>query len=386
MDIRRLFPATTWFLRQLTSRPARRIYFCILAIILIPAIALRVEAMIFQFRVEKLMSGLATLRIGVTPKAEALSRVPQLGEIRSASKDYKCGADECFGEVIPNSRFSRWIFAPTYREEHRTVNSALYWWGFRYWDLIASVDFTSGKVSQFSYRLLLSPKPSSFIGDAILIAVSSRDELAERQLSWDVDESPNYFVYHGSKWTDLYTGVYFTRDAPRELAGHAFDLHLDCLWSLVGCRTANDLLPQAERDRVEIRRAALERLNGPNPCPLRILQRRARDTEDILLVEVKNASPKINESEFGAYRLASFRLLRVLKGKAERPLDSVWVNAEIQIGGMTARNSAIDLLSPGERILLFSGASTNIDEPCEAMAGTEGAVNTVVQGLRGSKP
>ena len=103
-------------------------------------------------------------------------------------------------------------------------------------------------------------------------------------------------------------------------------------------------------------------------------------------MEVKNAGPTISESEAGAYRLASFRLLRVLKGKAGRPLDNVWVNTDIQIGDITAYNSAIDLLHPGQRILLFSGASTNIDEPCEAVAGTEDAVNTVEEGLRGSKP
>jgi len=235
MNFRRLFPATAWFLRQLTSRPARRLYTCILAVVLVPAIALRVEAMIFQFRVHKLMSGLATLRIGVTSKAEALSRISGLREIRSSSGDYKCGADERFVEAIPNSRLSNWIFAPTYREEHRILNSALYWWGFWYWEASASVDFTSGKVSQFSYRLMLSPMPSSYLGDALLIAVGSRKDFAEGRLSWDVDESPNYVVYHYFKWPELNTGVYFTRDAPPELMGHGFDLHLRCLWSLAGC-------------------------------------------------------------------------------------------------------------------------------------------------------
>lgn len=63
------------------------------------------------------------------------------------------------------------------------LNSALYWWGFRYWGASASVDFTSGKVSQFSYHLMLSPMPSGYLGDALLIAVGSSKDFAARDTS-----------------------------------------------------------------------------------------------------------------------------------------------------------------------------------------------------------
>jgi hypothetical protein len=188
------------------------------------------------------------------------------------------------------------------------------------------------------------------------------------------------------KWPDLQTQVYFTRDSPVELLPHAFNLHLRCLWSLRGCESANQVLPDPEEDRLRITRSALERMRGPNQCPNRVLLRRARDTEDILLVEVTNVSPTVSESEVGPYLIASFRLLRVLKGKAGRPLDDVWVNTELQFGQITVHNSAIDLMNSGQRILLFSGASTNLDEPCEAMAGTDEAVNTVEGQLRVLEP
>jgi hypothetical protein len=103
-------------------------------------------------------------------------------------------------------------------------------------------------------------------------------------------------------------------------------------------------------------------------------------------VEVKDVGPTLVETNFGAYRFAKFRLLRVLKGKLGRPLDNVGVAPEIYLGEVTVRNSAIDLLNPGQRILLFSGRSTDIDEPCEAMAGTDDAVHTVEEGIAASKP
>jgi hypothetical protein len=271
MTFRRVLPATTWFIRQLASRPVRRFYISVLAALLIPAVALRIEAAVFQFRVLKLMSELATLRIGATSKSEALSRIPGL----KTSKDYQCGGDECFVVWIPNSRLSDWIYFPTFGDKNKTLRSALYWWGFRYRNLEASVDFKSGRVSQFRYRLMLfTPSSDPY---PLGIGVWSKDTFADRQLSWDVDESPNYVVYHYFKTPDLSTGVYFNRDTPPELLRHAFDLHLHCLWSLAGCKTANEMLPQAEQDRLEIKRAALERLNGPNQCPPRILPRRARD-------------------------------------------------------------------------------------------------------------
>ncbi len=44
-----------------------------------------------------------------------------------------------------------------------------------------------------------------------------------------------------------------------------------------------------------------------------------------------------------------------------------------------ASNSAIDLLRPGQRLLLFAGYSDSIDESCEALAATPSAIQTVTR-------
>lgn len=340
------------------------------------------EAALFEREAVKLASDLSRLRIGVTPKAEAFSRIPGIKAISSKGRDYSCPGEECFSVEISNSKLSIWTLVRV--GDHATLASLLHWWGIRYWSFNGYVNFSSGTVSGFSYRLMLSVPRAYPVPGALLVGASSRTRLGRGEIDWELDESPDYEVYHYFKWPALHTGVYFTREAPVELVRHAFDLHLRCVWSLGGCETANQLLPEAEQDRLRIRQAALERMSGSNQCPNRILPHRARDTEDILLVEVKNASPTISQSVAGTYRSASFRLLRVLKGEAGRPLDNVWVTTEITLGEQAVHNSAIDLLNPGQRILLFSGASTNIDEPCEAMAGTEDAVQILEKALSAS--
>ncbi len=379
-----MFPVTAWLWRRLTSRWAVRIYLCCVAIIIVLAMELRVEALLFERHVVEIASGLSTLRIGTTSKSEALSRIPRLAVVSSKNKDYDRTGDEYVSVEIPNSKFSLWTLEHV--NDSATLISLVHWLGVRYWTFSGYVNFSSGTVSGFGYRLMLSTPRAYPVPGVLLVAASSRKGRDRGPLDWEVDESPDYEVSHYFKWPALRTYVYFTRNAPVELLQHAFNLHLRCLWSLKGCETANQVLPEAEGDRLKIRQAALERMNGPDQCPITILPHRARDTEDILLVQVRNVSPTISKSEFGPYRLASFRLLRVLKGKAGRPLDNVWVNTEVQGPEITAHNSAIYLLNPGQRILLFSGASTNIDEPCEAMAGTEDAVNTVEEGLRALKP
>ena len=376
--------ATRWLWRHIRSHWACRIYLVILAIILISAVLFRVEAAIFQQRVDALMASLSSLRIGETSKAEALSLIPGLA--KSSGARGECHAEECLSIEIQGSTISLWLLRLAGRTHHELPSSLLNWWGVRYWSLLSDVDFTSDRVSHLSYGVWLSTRRAP----ALSATVSLKSQISDRRLSDEVDESPNYVVGHTSNWPDSNRQVSLTRDAPPELAKHAFDIQLRCLSSLAGCETAAQLLPEVENDRLAIKRAALARLKGPEQCPMRILHRRVRDVEDILLVEVKDVDPKVYDTDGGPYRVASFRLLRVLKGNAGRPLDKVGVSTQINVShlypdntpdielrGLTVRNAAIDLLGPGLRVLLFSGGSTNIDESCEAMAATENAVDTI---------
>jgi hypothetical protein len=130
--------------------------------------------------------------------------------------------------------------------------------------------------------------------------------------------------------------ISITPSAPATLSRHAFEPRLNCLWTLRGCRTTREILPTAWQAQENIQHAVELRLHSSNPCPDRILPRRARDTSDILLVEVKGVSPEL-EDEYGRYHLANYELLRVLKGKLNRPLKAVGHPSVSSMGNLISR-------------------------------------------------
>ncbi|HEU0049981.1 MAG TPA: hypothetical protein VFQ43_20500 [Nitrososphaera sp.] len=144
----------------------------------------------------------------------------------------------------------------------------------------------------------------------------------------------------------------------------------------------NQIAPDAIRDEQTIERTALARMNGPEPCPDRILPRRARDSKDILLVETTRLSSlHLDPYGDGQYRIASFRLVKAIKGSVGRPLANVRVDQGIWQGSAQIHNSAIDLLRPGQRLLLVSGYNDSIDEFCEVLAASPSAIQTIIDNL-----
>jgi hypothetical protein len=380
-----MFPVTTWFWKQLTSRPARFLYIGILVIVGVPGIALRVEAALFQRRVLKVMSALSSLRIGVTPKAEVLSRMAGVKVDERYRSKSDCDADECLWIELSSPRLSDWALRKAGSSGHDTIFSVLSWWGFRFRSLAGSVKLSSGKVSSLNYQLIMSTPHPEVPGVIVINAGSTSSNIFARWILGPVaDESPNYQVVHNFKWPATNTNVYFTRDATPELVSHAFGLRLQCALSIAGCLTANQLLPEAEEDRLRIERAASDRMNGPNQCPDWILPGRAQDAGDILLVEVKN-STLVENDDAGKHRLVNFRLLRALKGNPTRPLDNVLVPSDTWIG-VRAHNSAFDLLNPGQRLLLFSNGNPDSYGSCEEVAATDSAVRTIERALGTAKP
>jgi hypothetical protein len=355
-------------------------------IVIVPAVALRVEDVFFAKRVHDLMSSLSGLRIDATSKPEALPRIPGL-RVVDRSKNSDCGADECFAVTILNSRLSGWVLLPILRSGHKTLYRVLRWYGFQCEDVMANVNFKSGKVSDFRYMLESWTSDRNLRGE-LMVRVSSVRGFADRrhrEFEWDLDESPDYRVWYDRKWGGMGMGVDFTRNVMPDLVRHAFDPHFGCLWSF-GCENAKQILPKAEQYRLAIESAAIDRMKGPLQCPDRILAGRVRDVEDISLVEVKSASPMIPETDDTyAPRIASFRLLRVLKG-TPRPLDNLSVSRNVLGPGGLMHNSGIDLLNPGQRLLLFSGEDGYIREPCQVVAATEDAVRTIEKELTAAAP
>src|SRR5580658_8882625 len=135
-------------------RSASRIVFLwCFAVVVTSAIALRVEAAIYGSRIVSVVTALSTLRLGETSKAETLRRIPTLQP--SDTGPYgapRCDADECFWGLVGNGLPARILLGT----RNSTLASLLRWCGFRFEGLDVGVQFTSGKVSYFAFRLMVS--------------------------------------------------------------------------------------------------------------------------------------------------------------------------------------------------------------------------------------
>ena len=381
MGLAKTFPATTWIVRLFVSRPARVVYISLLSFVLIVGVGFRIEAAVFARRASRLASTLATVQIGKTTRAEVLRRMPNLVPESSLEPGTRCDADECLAQVAHTTT----LLGPL-SNGNSFLFSALQKWGIRFGQLYVFVAFKSGTVCRYGYQLIIS-EPDSLYPGAMFIYVSSREHLGEIDPITPVaDESPDYRVGHHNKWPELNTRIAFTASAPRTLVQHAFDLQLGCLWSLRGCLNANQVLPEPEQDGQRILSSMLKRLRSHDQCPEWILARRARDVPDILLVTVEKVGAEGRyDYPSTPFHRVDFRLERVLQGKVDRPLKNVPVYLDINLPwgetDETVHNSAYDLMRPGQRLMLFSDMSTNIDSPCEAMAATDSAIKTVENNL-----
>lgn len=254
-----------------------------------------------------------------------------------------------------------------------------HWLGVRFWRFYASVGLWDGKVRTFRYTLLVDDGIGIYPGAVSVGALSARSYRSGAMSPAD-DESPNYSVRNYFKWPDMSLEIVFTPAASPELVRHAFDVHLNCLLSLHGCRTAWQLLPQASEDQFAIQRAAFARLRTSDPCPNRILPRRVRDFPDVLLYEVENVHSQLKDyGGYEKYRLVDYKLVQVLRGQAKVALlRNVPLPLNMRILGQSVLNPDLAVLHPGARVLIFYNKDgVDFFNPCAIIAATDSAMETV---------
>lgn len=241
------------FWQHLSSRRAKLFYLCCFTILAISAVALRIEAALCGRQIARTVAALSTVRIGETSKAETLSRIPALKP--SATGPYgvpRCNGDECFFMFVGNGFPGRVLS----RTGNESLSWLMRWWGFRFEGLNVWVSFKSGKVSYHAYDLMVSapgvmkstpPPPSDGELGAVVIAVSTQAVMQRNPRDSAEEEHPSYVVRPARDVPSQSIGIALTPEAPEELRRNAFDLKLQCLWSLGGCRRWNQILPSIAR-------------------------------------------------------------------------------------------------------------------------------------------
>ncbi len=241
---------TVW--NKLASRRAKGIYLGCFAVVFVAAIALRLEAAIDASRIVSVVTALSTLRLGETSKAETLRRMPALQPSGTGPHGTpRCDADECFAGFLGIGLPGRLLW----RTGNAALSDVLRWLGFRAEGLSVYINFTSGKVSYFSYHLMVSapgvpasvpPPPQDGELGAVVIGLSSQRMITVRDRNSTVETHPSYRITPARAGPSQSIGIALTPDAPREIVRAGFDLRLRCVWSLGGCRQWNQLLPSIE--------------------------------------------------------------------------------------------------------------------------------------------
>jgi hypothetical protein len=367
MDFSTTFPVTTWLWRRFTSRRALKTSLFLLVGLLLIGIPLRIHAFLLARKFNRVLSEMSQLQSGTTSRAQLMARLPELHPPIENGAPAACDVDECLESTIGSSTTIPIALSHVPEIGRGFILPALNWIGLRYGTLFVSVRLKSGTVSGYGYQILLWDGSSNHPG-AVFVNANQGTHLGDWNLSSTDDESPDYSVGHYFKWPKQHTGIVFMKDVSPTLKRHAFDVELQCFWSIAGCRLANQLLPMADEDKTRIEQAAEQRLRSDNPCPERILPRRVRDTNNIILMQVTSVGQTVHD-EPRDYIFAKFKLLGVLKGELDdRLLQDLGVATTIGFYDPPMKNPALLVLKPGQRVLVFSDSSLYIDSPCEMMA------------------
>ncbi len=259
MDIKAHFPLLTWTFRQVTGRSARRIYISVLVLLLCVTTVVRVRTFLMVRRIQRVLDGLAEIRIDQTTEQELLKKMPYL--IRS-QYDLKGNGivEQQYYVEISNESDPWWFWSMAHHLDVSGGFASLL--GYRFISFDAGVFVQDGKASQVSYglsRVLVRPKAAGYI----VSAESTHGFWVERWHPFAVtsqeDASPQYRVAQTVVPTlfRYESGLHatFTNDAPPERTKHAFQLKLSCFWGLRDCRDVNTISPLC--GRTPIRSTAL---------------------------------------------------------------------------------------------------------------------------------
>ncbi len=323
MGIQARFPVSTWVVRKLTGRWARRALAVLVLALLCFAVASHIRSYLMVRRIQAVLRGLSELRIDQTSESELQRTVPYL--VRSTF-------DRTAGGSV-----RRWYYAGITNASDRLMSRIISsypwgeqvanWLGYRFIAFDAGVIVQDGKVRRISYGVskhFVLPLQPGYIVSANSFhgiwapyssgfSVSSQDDFSPQFRIGEYREDP--WVGHGKVLR-----VTFSNDAPPDQVRQVFQLKLGCFWKLLPCGDARDIAPQLWRAKQAIDNATTQQLNS-GKCPDSIIRGRIRYLPDVsvVLLEVTGSRRlKVNEEGETVQDLfTDYRLKEVIRGRPE---------------------------------------------------------------------
>jgi hypothetical protein len=298
-------------------RTATRLLFATLLVALLGFAAAEVRIRHFRRRAEVLLADIKALQVRQSTWADAQRFMTRWG--RDGAYYGSCSSDDCGYSVrCDDDLWNGPGFV--YDKNSRRVARLLEWAGLRASAVSASFEVLHGVVvsKRFRIEVALPAKQwidpqGTYIGE--LAGGFSENATLRGAVRFPRPEHPNHHVGQ----VRIYLQASFTPEESMEKQKELTEVLFNCVTSFHPCTDRAELQPGAEREYREERNQPDE--DGNMAACLPTVQLRAREAQDVLLVEVFGAALQPASESFGyrqdGYWQFRFRVDQVLKGKAQ---------------------------------------------------------------------
>ncbi len=338
MPLRDRFPAASRLWSALTSRLAKTLAVALIAIFLALNLWARVSIWLAARRMQAVVVALGKLEIDKTTEEELARTVPQLvkypweGQVQRRPEIGAVDLGVVRAYHLSFSNETTWMkYARIIRTlgfcsaeakltkdgyEEGCIHFVPDLLGYRYYSFDASVGLLNGKVSSIRYGIndrFVAPRALG----AIVSVRSFHSIWRSHQIGFQVDslqdENPELRI----SANEHRLSVEYAYDAPRETVKDAFQINLNCFWSLRGCLSSQQIAPRLWQASEATERTVISRLQSAEPCPARIVSGRIRYLPDAGVTLAKSKGfkqvPTNIEGEAGVETLNDFEQLEVIR-------------------------------------------------------------------------
>lgn len=212
----------------------------------------------------------------------------------------------------------------------------------------ASVVITGGQVVSSGYSLVLL----GGLSRELLLIANIQPAFPPEEFSNEIVVSPEYAMRRGpNRFGHNGLQITVTPKARPEQFRHAFEVRFGCVYSIKGCDSVDDLLPDAAADE-RLLNAKGKAFGDANPsCGEEFAYERARDYEAIYLLRLKRQIGERTDKYGWVGTREEFEIVEPLKGESSRgPISIVYETPHSETGSISNQYPEIKF---GDLVLWF---------------------------------
>lgn len=237
--------------RFLSWKPVSITLISFTSVLLLTMIAFRIDSLLFQRRVNSLLSRMARVRLDNPSEEQLLSLLPELHPFRpaSAKQPIRQGDPEQYAFIDTNVNHG--LLVMTLWKLHMESDATFRWLfllGHRLHRFDASAYLRDGRVVRISYDLWMENGESHSLYDGVgvhfrMLSRSGWILGEDRAVAPTYNDVSPYAESVASNAPENVVDLALTSDAPPDLVRAALEPQISCLWKLGICQNTKQILP-----------------------------------------------------------------------------------------------------------------------------------------------